>query len=212
MVGETGDRTTGVGAFVKPPPWIVGKTYTLKFGVGRNDAGLASVTHNRALTGRSAIWIAPTMRVTLDRHPDFDIRPQNEEQEIQQLSPDKTANWFWTVVPHRAGRFTLVARVQAVTLGPDGEPVRDAQGRVRGRFYPAQPVEVQVKVGGREVVTNVIDEGTTLGEALGKMFKSWEGMLIALAALITAAGGVWAAIRKLQGKPVRPRRKKRAAA
>jgi hypothetical protein len=44
------------------------------------------------------------------------------------------------------------------------------------------------------------------------MFGSWQKMLAALAALITAAGTVWAAIRKFQGKPIRPRRLRRRKA
>lgn len=201
----------GLGAFVKPPVWTAGKTYTLEFAVGRDDAGLAAASQNHALTGRSRIWMAPMMRVTLDSHPDFDLTPQNADQEIQQLSPDQSANWFWNVVPHKAGRFTLVARVQAVTVGPDGEPVRDAQGRLKGRFYPAQPVDVRVRVDSRQGAINAIEGGTSIGEALGTMFGSWQKALIALAALITAAGGVWAAARKLKGKPIRPGRRRRAA-
>lgn len=201
----------GLGAFVQPPVWVAERRYTLEFVVGQNDAGLAAVSQNRALTGRSRIWMAPTMRVTLDPHPDFDIKPQNAEQEIQQLSPDRTANWFWNIVPHKAGKFTLVARVQAVIVGPDGEPLRDAQRRPRGRFYPAQQVDVQVKVGAQQGVMNALENAKKVGEASEGLFSSWQKALVALAALITAAGGVWAAVRKLQGKPIRPRGRKKAA-
>lgn len=198
----------GLGAFVKPPAWIVDKSYTLEFVVGKDEAGLGAVSQNHELTARSNIWMAQTMRVTLDPNPDFAIAPQNPDQEIQQLSPDKTANWFWNVTPHRSGKFTLVARVQAVRLGPDGEPMRDAAGNPMGRFYPAQTVEVQVRVATKTKVIGAIGDAGTYSDALGKMFGSWKKMLGALVGLIGAVAAVIVAIRKLRegsaGEPAKP--------
>jgi hypothetical protein len=199
----------GLGAFVKPPVWKVGNAYSLEFVVGQNEAGLQSVGERRAVTTPAGIWMAPTMRVTLDPNPNFEIAPQNPDQEIQDLSPDRTAAWFWNVKPLKPGTFTLVARVQALKRGPDGELVKGADGKLQGRFFPPQTVDVQVRVGARDKAIGAIGDATTFGEAIGAMFGSWQKMLAALAALITAAGTVWAALRKFQGKPIRPRRLRR---
>ena len=202
----------GLGAFVKPPVWKVGNSYSLEFVVGQNEAGLQSVSERRAVTTPAGIWMAPTMRVTLDPNPNFEIAPQNPDQEIQELSPDRTAAWFWNVKPLKPGTFTLVARVQALKRGPDGELLKGADGKLQGRFFPPQTVDVQVRVGARDKAIGAIGDATTFGEAIGAMFGSWQKMLAALAALITAAGTVWAAIRKFQGKPIRPRRLRRRKA
>jgi hypothetical protein len=208
--GDVDNRPfAGLGAFVQPPVWKVGNTYSLEFVVGQNERALSEVAENRRTTTARSIWMAPTMRVTLDPNPNFEIAPQNRDQEIQDLSPERTAAWFWNVKPLKPGKFTLVARVEALQRGPDGELIRGPDGKPRTRVYPPKTVEVQVKVGAGQGVMNAIENAKKVGEASEGLFSSWQKALIALAALITALGTVWAAVRKLQGKPIRPRRLRR---
>ncbi len=209
--GEMDNRPfAGLGAFVKPPVWKVGNSYSLEFVVGQNEAGLQSVSEGRERTTARSIWMAPTMRVTLDPNPNFEIAPQNPGQEIQDLSPERTAAWFWNVKPLKPGKFTLVARVEALQRGADGELLKGPDGKLRSRMYPPKTVDVQVRVSGKAKVEGAIEDASWFAKALGGMFESWQKMLGTLAALIAAAGTVWAAIRKLQSKPVRPSRRRRA--
>jgi hypothetical protein len=189
----------GLGAFIKPPVWTAERWYTLEFVAGQNQAALKDVSEDRELTTTRKIWMAPTMRVILDPNPNFEMKPQNPDQEIQELSPDKTAAWFWNVKPLKPGTFTLVARVQALVRGPDGELVKGPDGKLKGRVYPPSMVDVQVRVGTKTKALNAIGNASSFGDAFAALFKSWEKMLIALAALIAAVGGVWAAVRKLRG-------------
>lgn len=195
----------GLGTFAKPPVLTVGIPYTLKFYIGRNEAGLKNVSEGREMTDSHRIWMAQTMRVTLDPNPDFVIKPQNPDQEIQDLSPDSTAAWFWIVTPlHQGHKKTLTARVQALVRGPDGELVKGPDGQLKGRYFPATTVDVDVRVSGKARIGGLIEDASWLAKALGGMFETWKGMLVALAALITAAGGVWAAVRKLKGGGASP--------
>jgi hypothetical protein len=188
----------GLGTFATPPVLTVGIPYTLKFFVGKDQAGLNSVSEDRALMKARSVWMAQTMRVTLDPNPAFTIQPQNEDQEIQDLSPERTAAWLWIVTPLTNGPQTLTARVQALVRGPDGELVKGPNGKLKGPFYPPRSIDIDVQVGAKKKVLNAIGDASSFGDAFTGLFKSWEKMLIALAALVAAAGGVWAAARKLK--------------
>jgi hypothetical protein len=188
----------GLGAFVKPPVWKVGNSYSLEFVVGQTEASLKDVAEDRELMKARDILMAQMMRVTLDPHPDFEIKPQNPDQEIQELSPERTAAWFWNVKPLKPGKHTLVARVQALERGPDGELVKGPDGKLKGRFYPPRSVEIEVRVGKKAKALDAIGDASSFGDAFAGLFKSWEKMLIALTALIVAAAGLWAAVRKLR--------------
>jgi hypothetical protein len=192
----------GLGAFVKPPTWTVGNRYTLQFVVGQEQATLAEVSEDRELTTARRIWMASTMRVTLDPNPDFEIKPQNSEQEIQDLSPDRTAAWFWNVRPLKAGDYTLYARVETLERGPDGQLIKGADGKLKSHAYPPKKVDIRVRVGTQQGVMNAIDNASSFGDAFTGLFQSWQKALVALTALIVAASGAWLAIRRW-GKPAK---------
>jgi hypothetical protein len=196
--GEEGDNEpfAGLGAFVKPPIWTAGNWYTLQFIAGQDEAALSEVSEDRELTTARRIWMARTMRVALDPNPNFEIKSQNPDQEIQDLSPEKTAAWFWNVRPLKKGKFTLYARVEVLERGPDGQLVKGPDGELKSHSYPPRMVEVDVRVGRQEAVIGAIDSGKSIGEAFTGLFASWQKALTALAALIAAASAAWLAFRK----------------
>ena len=186
----------GLGAFVKPPVWTAGSWYTLQFVAGQNQAALKDVSEDQELTTARGIWMARTMRVTLDPNPNFEVKPQNPNQEIQDLSPELAAAWFWNVKPLKPGSYTLFARVEVLERGADGQLIKGPDGKIKSHAFPPRKVDVKVRVGTQEGVMNAIDNASLFGDAFAGLFRSWEKALVALAALIAAASGAWLAFRK----------------
>jgi len=179
----------GRGAFVDPGDMAVDNWHRVEFVVALTEAGLAEESEEQVLTKSRAIYVAPLMRVTLLPDPDFEIRPQSPA--VQETGADRAASWQWSVKPGRGGAHELIARVEVLDKQPDG-------GLLVAETYTRR-VPVEVKVGTWKGFLNAIKGAASFGDLLATLFKSWEKTLLGLTALIAAAVGLWAAIKKLRG-------------
>jgi hypothetical protein len=182
------DPQKGRGAFVKPGDMEVNNWHRLEFVVGRTDAALAEESEDQELGQSRDIYVAPVMRVTLLPDPDFEIRRQSPE--TQETGTDRAASWQWMVKPLRGGAHELIAKVEVLQPQPDGT-------RVPIETYTRR-LPVEVHVGTWQGFLNALKGAASFGDLLGTLFGSWGKTLTALTALIAAAVGLWAAIRKLR--------------
>lgn len=178
----------GRGAFVDPGDMEVDNWHHLEFVVGRNEAALAEESEDQELTRSKAIFVAPLMRVTLLPDPDFEIKPQSDV--TQETGADRAASWQWMVKPLRGGSHALIAQVEVLERRPDGSIVSIETYKRR--------LAIRVRVGTWQGFLNALKGAATFGDILGTLFGSWGKTLTALTALIAAAVGLWAAIRKLR--------------
>jgi len=160
----------------------------LEFVVGRNEAALAEESEDQNLTRSKAIFVAPLMRVTLLPDPDFEIKPQSDA--TQETGADRAASWQWLVKPLRGGSHALIAQVEVLERRPDASIVSVETYKRR--------LAIRVRVGTWQGFLNALKGAATFGDVLGTLFGSWGKTLTALTALIAAAVGLWAAIRKLR--------------
>lgn len=180
------DVEEGVGAFTKLPDMEVDNWYIVEFSVAPGEAALIKQTEDRELTSPQPIYVASFMRVTLQGDPGIEIRPSTTEP--VRTGKDKAESWQWSVKPLTDGERTLYAKVEVLEQLPNGK--LDTIDTYTRR------VAVQVKVGTWKGFLIAIRNAASLGDALATLFASWEKTLLALGALITAAGGVWLAIQK----------------
>lgn len=180
----------GRGAFVDPGDMEIDNWATVEFVVGRDETALAEEAEGQELTAPKAIFIAPRMRVALQQTPNFEVRPQSPD--VLALGADRRTSWQWSVKPLAKGSHTLVARVEVLD---ERDEVLDSYTR---------RVAVNVRVGTWRGFLNALREASTLGDVLGTLFRSWQKTLLALTALIGAAVGLSAAIRRLRSKRVAP--------
>lgn len=180
------DVEEGVGAFTELPDMEVDNWYIVEFSVAPDEVVLSNQTEGQELTSPKPIYVAPIMRVTLQSDPGIEIRPSTPQ--LARTGKDKAESWQWSVKPLTDGERTLYAKVEVLERLPNGElDTIDIYTR---------RVAAQVKVGTWKGFLIAIRNAASLGDALATLFASWEKTLIALAALIAAAGGVWLAIRK----------------
>jgi len=170
----------GVGAFVEPPPMIVGQWSKVEFLVAPKATGTGDVSEGtlegeaqgKQLAAPGTVFIAPKMRVTLSSDPNVKITLQS--QEVQATGMDKSATWQWNVLPQKAGKHELSAEVQPL----------DAQGNARDSYTRYVTVNAKATIGQR--VKEGTETATGAGDMLTKFFTSWKGAVLALAALIGA--------------------------
>jgi hypothetical protein len=178
----------GRGAFVRPGDMEVNNWHKLEFVVGRTDAALVEESEGQELGQSREVFVAPVMRVTLLPDPDFEIRPQSPER--QDTGTDRAASWQWRVKPLKGGAHELIAKVEVLQKQPDGTEL------VVETYTRRLPVTVHV--GTWQGFLNALKGAASFGDLLGTLFSSWGKTLTALTALIAAAVGLWAAIRKLR--------------
>jgi len=178
----------GRGAFVNPGDMEVNNWHRLEFVVGRNDAALAQESEEQELGQSKEIYVAPVMRVTLLPDPDFEIRKQSPD--IQETGADRAASWQWSIKPLNGGAHELIAKVEVLQKQPDGSYAQLETFTRR--------LAVTVHVGTWQGFLNAIKGAASFGDLLATLFGSWGKTLTALTALIAAAVGLWAAIRKLR--------------
>jgi hypothetical protein len=188
IVPPVTDPQKGRGAFVKPGDMEVNNWHRLEFVVGKTDAALAEESEDQELGQSKAIFVAPLMRVTLLPDPDFDIRRQSPD--IQETGADRAASWQWSIRPLNGGSHELIAKVEVLDKQEDGTLV---PSETYTRRLP-----VTVHVGTWQGFLNALKGAASFGDLLGTLFGSWGKTLTALTALIAAAVGLWAAIRKLR--------------
>lgn len=187
----------GLGQFNDPGVMQAKQWSSLAFWVGPSQAAIAEEAGGAKLTETQGIWMAPTMRVTL--LPDPDLEAIEQTAAIQDIGLDQVATWKWKVKPARGGTYTLNALVEILVRGPDGELVKRPDGSFKTLDDFKREVKFRVRVDATTRAKEAIGNASSFGDAIAGLFKSWQGALAALAALIAAAGGVWAAVRKLKG-------------
>lgn len=193
------DAEKGFGAFRPLDDMEVDNWYTVEFFVAPSKTGLAEEAEGRELTAPSPIWVGRWMRVTLLKDPSFEIRAKTDAE--KPTGRDRQASWQWDVRPLTGGERTLYAKVEVLKRNADGS-FETIETRTR-------QVAVKVEVGTWRGFLIALKNAASLGEALSTLFAAWEKTLLALAALITALGGLLVAVRKLRGKkPARRRRRK----
>ena len=182
------DPQKGRGAFVKPGDMEVNNWHRLEFVVGRTDAALAEESEDQELGQSKDIYVAPLMRVTLEPDPNFEIRRQSPD--VQETGADRAASWQWSVKPLSGGSHALIARVEVLE--------KQADGSLLATETYTRRLAVTVHVGTWQGFLNALKGAASFGDLLGTLFGSWGKTLTALTALIAAAVGLWAAIRKLR--------------
>ncbi len=192
----------GVGRFADPGPMVLGNWYPLKFVAAPDVRATLLEIPDANLTAAQPVYLSPTMRVTLLPDPNFETTPATDA--VQNTGKDLTQTWQWNVKPLHDGTQSLTARVEAGELRKDGSfDAKESRTRT---------VTIRVKVGTWDGFVRALGRASNLGDVLATLLASWEKTLKALAGLIGAVGLVWAAIRKLKGKPVLPRRLRRKKA
>jgi hypothetical protein len=182
------DPQKGRGAFVKPGDMEVNNWHRLEFVVGRTDAALAEESEDQELGQSKDIYVAPLMRVTLEPDPNFEIRRQSPD--VQETGADRAASWQWSVKPLSGGSHALIARVEVLE--------KQADGNLLATETYTRRLAVTVHVGTWQGFLNALKGAASFGDLLATLFGSWGKTLTALTALIAAAVGLWAAIRKLR--------------
>ena len=174
---EEGGIEKGVAAFIKPPPMEVDHWYEVQFVAGPKEQNLRQETDGE-LDETSNIYVARKMRVTLLDNPTFEIKAKTEAEQMTGL--DKTATWLWDVRPKSSDAQALRALVTVFKQEPDGSFSEIDSYR--------RSVRVTVHVGGMKRAIGAIDDASTLGEKLTKLFGTWQKTLAALVALLGAGG------------------------
>lgn len=193
----------GRGSFAKAPEMWVGEPAELEFAVGLTDAAVErELLPDDSPARVQDVNIGRCMRVTLEPNAHFDITGANGE--IRRLSRDMgRASWRWTVMPTRAGKTGVSAKVEVLKRSGD-----TCTGEQYDEYTERVTVDVQIGWWDRFLVA--LGEAKGVGDVFSALFKSWETALIALAALITAFGGVVGAFRGLSPKGRERRATKKA--
>ncbi|MBO9713796.1 hypothetical protein [Sphingomonas sp.] len=179
----------GIAAFNPPTKMTVGKPMDLTLALGKKaDAERVDAALNTPAPTTVRVHVAAKlgryMRATLTGGA-FDIKPLTPEQ--QDLGADRFGIWTWHVTPKEAGDQPLQLSVEAEAVGLDGQPTRIA--------LASQQITIHVGVTGVQRAEEGIANGTSVLTGL-------EGLLLKLAAVVAAAGGVWLALRRFgKGKP-----------
>ncbi|HEX6660530.1 MAG TPA: hypothetical protein VF067_01500 [Sphingomicrobium sp.] len=167
----------GLAAFAEPPPMQAGKWSRIEFFIAENEQKLAAEADGKATTPAETVYIAPKVKVTLKTDPDITI--DGEPEQTQELGRDKRVTWQWNILPKSGGEHVLTARVQP--LNPDGSIIQTY----------TREVTVQVKVGTYDRFASGTKRAGDVGDLLATLLHSWEKMLLALAAFLTAGFVVW---------------------
>jgi hypothetical protein len=170
----------GVGAFVQPPPMEVGSWAKVEFLVAPKEKGpgdlsggtLEGEAQGKPLAAPGTVFIAAQMRVTLSSDPNVRITAQSKD--VQPTGLDKSATWQWNVMPLTSGEHELSAQVDPL----------DSKGNARDSYTRYVTVHATATIGQR--AKQSAESATTAGDIVAKLMRSWEGALLALAALIGA--------------------------
>lgn len=175
----------GVGALNAPAEMAVDGSYTVALAIGR-DEDVEVVTETAeaeagpvATSNVGEVQLARRMRVTLSGSA-FRIAAEGEPE--RELGLSRQATWRWQVVPTADGRQSLVATVEPIAVLPDGRRMELGPARRR--------LDVQVSVTTEQQLSR-----------WERFLKSTTGVLLALAALIAAAGLIVWRVRTFGKKP-----------
>lgn len=178
----------GLAAF-RPPEMTVGTPTTLTLAVGAAEQAKAvveSLGGDAATVRRIEIHIGDSLAAELTGSPDlFKIAPTGRI--VKPMPDNHRQSWAWDVTPLVAGAHSLTLTIGVPAIGAAGA----ADFYLESRVYP-------VKVVARPATpTGVLDAAT-------RFLTSLRGLLIALAAVIAAAGGVWLGLRNFGKKEEKP--------
>lgn len=179
----------GLAAF-RPPEMTVGTPTTMTLAVGAAEQAKAvveSLGGDAATVKRIEIRIGDSLAAELAGSPDlFKIAPTGRV--VKPMPDNHRQSWAWDVTPLVAGAHNLTLTIGVPAIGASGA----ADFYLESKVYP-------VKV--------VARPPTPIGvlDAVAKFLTSLRGLLIALAAVIAAAGGVWLGLRNFGKKaPEKP--------
>jgi hypothetical protein len=184
---ERDNLQAGLGVFEAPRQMTLGESRDLVLSVGKKaDAGEVHATIGQDRTKHVEIptQVGHYMTATLTGGG-FDIDPSGPQAKT--LAADRSEVWQWRIKAKEEGPQRLVLTISVDATNADGS---------RSRYdLETRPFDIAVNVTDSERRTRraqelkkTIDDGTTV---LGGVEK----LLIALAAVIAAVGGVWIAIR-----------------
>ena len=184
---EHANLQEGLGVFEAPRQMTLGESRDLILSVGKKaNAGEvhASIGQERSKHVEIATQVGHFMTATLTGGG-FDITPSGPQPKT--LAADRSEVWQWRIKAKEEGLQRLVLTISVDATNADG---------TRSRFdLETRPFDIAVNVTDSERRTRraqelkkKMDDGTTV---LGGIEK----LLIALAAVVVALGGVWIAIR-----------------
>jgi len=177
------------GAFNAPDAMVRDETTRIRFALDRDNDAAAAAAAVDTLPGETVsieTRAGRFMRVTLTGQG-FEVKPLDPERKDLFASP--LASWEWDVTPEEEGDRILTLRTFVEIPMADGE-MKTAWEQIENR-------EIRVSVTFGQRVEDIAAES----EAWLKRGQNW---LIALAAFITALGGVWLAIRSFGRKGGEP--------
>lgn len=184
---EKATLDAGLGVFNPPKEMVVGESRDLVLAVGKKaDAAEIheSVGGNESQHVEVRTPVGHFMTATLTGGG-FDIAPQGPQQKT--LAADRSEAWQWRITAKAAGPQKLLLTISVDATAPDGS---------RSRYDLARkPIDIDVAVTEaqrRENRTKALEEKIGHGARVLSALEKW---LIALAAVVVAAGGVWIAIR-----------------
>jgi hypothetical protein len=175
----------GVGALNAPAEMSVDGNYTVALAIGRDEDEAEVKETAEGEAGPSAtstvgeVRLARRMRVTLSGSA-FRISAEGEPE--RELGLSRQATWRWQVTPTAEGPQSLVATVEPIAVLADGR--RMELGPARRRLDVRVSVTAEQQMGRWE-----------------RFLKSTTGVLVALAALIAAAGLIVWRVRTFGKKP-----------
>lgn len=184
---ERANLQAGLGVFEAPKQMVLGESRDLILSVGKKaNAGEVHTTigQDRSKHVEIVTQVGHFMTATLTGGG-FDITPSGPQPKT--LAADRSEVWQWRIKAKEEGPQRLVLTISVDATNADG---------TRSRFdLETRPFDIAVNVTDSERRTRraqelkkKMDDGTTV---LGGLEK----LLIALAAVVIALGGVWIAIR-----------------
>lgn len=184
---ERANLQAGLGVFEAPREMMLGESRDLILSVGKKaNAGEvhATIGQERSKHVEIPTQVGHFMTATLTGGG-FDITPSGPQPKT--LAADRSEVWQWRIKAKEEGPQRLVLTISVDATNADG---------TRSRFdLETRPFDIAVNVTDSERRTRraqelkkKMDDGTTV---LGGLEK----LLIALAAVLVALGGVWIAIR-----------------
>lgn len=182
---------TGSGALKTPAQIMVGKAEVVTLALSRTTGSGAP---SEAVAGAPGVErpLAPAvgrwMEATLIPGPGLKATISPDTPALQDLFASEDAYWQWTVEATEPGQRQLTLRTRVMVKGEDGE------FRPRGRSFTRQ-YPIDVAVSRREGVIRDLEEAGKDAGRVAETGGGFEKLLYALAALVVAAGAIWAAVR-----------------
>lgn len=188
---QIADLQDGIGELEAPEEMTRGDTAPVRFSIAPTSASPPSAAGSQSGASAPAaegeepqmaeipVKIGRSMSAELTGSG-FAIAPQGEQ--LRDLGAGSRAAWSWDLTALEAGERTLYLTVKAKAIDRDGRPTD------LDLYEARRSVNVGVTTGQRL---------NDLGNILRDLFKTWEGALVALAALIGAITSIVWAVRKL---------------